>query len=195
MASRLVFLTESRVGAKIRVEASLADCAAASVVRRAVKPVRLSPSAWPGPLREVAAELFPSSGSGLLLVSGDAGSEVVVDGGPPRTLPLAGAIPLAAGRHAVVLRREGFYPETYDAMIFGGLTTALEARLLPRPELVAGRPGAEPVETATATAPAPRRSIVHRWWFWTIIGVAVAGTVGATVWATSVRCDAELGCE
>jgi hypothetical protein len=37
---------------------------------------------------------------------------------------------------------------------------------------------------STQGAPTQERSILRRWWFWTAVGVGVAGIVGGTVWAT-----------
>ena len=46
---------------------------------------------------------------------------------------------------------------------------------------------AQPTTTAVTAAPTPRQPIYKKWWLWTIVGVAAAGAITATVIATYPR--------
>jgi hypothetical protein len=105
-----------------------------------------------------------------------AGARVLVRGGLEGTTPLAGAIVTMPGGAHVEVIADGYHPYVRDVVLLPGREALVDAALTP--ELV-----------TRATPPAPDRPastpIVSRWWFWTGVGVVVAGGTVAAVVALS----------
>jgi len=140
-----------------------------------------------------------------------AGAEVLLDSAPVGVLPLAKPVRATAGTVTITVRAEGFQSVTRTLQVVGEQLTrenVVLVRLSPSPSLAsspagegakkarpvplaqnkAGAAGPEggPVLVAKPPAPAPaeppeNRSILKRWWFWTAVGVVVAGGIVAGI--------------
>ncbi len=101
---------------------------------------------------DLTVERLPAT----LLVSADKKDAVVtVDALDVGVAPVELSRP--AGKHHVVVRSSGFVPYEIDASLLPGQKTELRAKLEPEKE-----------------------SILKRWWFWTGLGVVVAGAAITT---------------
>jgi hypothetical protein len=93
---------------------------------------------------------------GVLKVrSPEPGVRALVDGKLRGMLPVELRLP--AGPHRIELRKEGFETVTTSAVVEAGKEKVVTAQIDEEPEFY------------------------ERWWFWTGVGVVVAGTVTATI--------------
>ena len=113
------------------------------------------------------------------------GAVVTVDGKPAGSTPLRHRLYVTAGRHSLVVIATGKRPFKEVLELGAGQHQTLEVKLLHL------APGAREPGTATpglSPPPPPVRSVSRpfykRWWFWTAVGVAVAGAATAAVVAT-----------
>jgi hypothetical protein len=86
--------------------------------------------------------------------------------------PLARPIFVAPGRAALEIRAEGYAVATRELALERGRTLVVDVSLVPV------------AVTATTSAEAPQASatpITAKWWFWTGVGVVVAGGAAVTI--------------
>jgi hypothetical protein len=102
-----------------------------------------------------------------------AGARVIVRGDVEGTTPLSAAIVAMPGEAHVEVVADGYHPYARDVVLLAGREARVDAALTPELATRVTPPARE------TSAPAP---IVTRWWFWTGVGVVVAGgTVAAIV--------------
>ncbi|MEZ4220130.1 MAG: PEGA domain-containing protein [Polyangiaceae bacterium] len=107
-------------------------------------------------VHRVDVKLLAKHTSGVLEVSSPvAGAKVFVDGKPVGVAPAQVMVPV--GEHEVVLRRDGYDEARTRAVVRAGETARLNVALDEPP------------------------GITSRWWFWTGVGVVVAGGAALTV--------------
>lgn len=133
------------------------------------------------------------------------GAAVTLDGDPADPLPLRHALYHAPGTFTISVQKPGFQPVSRTVTVTAGQLRALEVDLIPLPQVPAD-PAAGDQPTPPATAPAGDKAVppaalppssaktstdipadtpvYKRWWFWTVIGVAVAGAATGAVVAT-----------
>jgi len=116
-----------------------------------------------------------------------------------RALALTGgAVTLDPGEHVLTLRARGFAPWQRTTLLAPGARETLRVSLTPTPaetppptvptRVAAPSPEA-PVVARAAPSPHPRapvpaapsRGLHQQWWFWTVVGVVVAGGVAAGI--------------
>jgi hypothetical protein len=115
-----------------------------------------------GQALSVSAALKPRDTSAVLVVhSAVAGAHVSVDGALRGDVPLE--LVTAAGLHSIRLERSGYEPSETSAVLDPGGRKEVDV------PLVKGTP------------------IVARWWFWTVVGAAVAGGVATYFVLTTER--------
>jgi tetratricopeptide (TPR) repeat protein len=108
--------------------------------------------------------LHPRSSAGLLNVSSDpTGARVVVDGKELGTASPALEVALAAGSHVLTASHDGYDDAKLALVMAPGATRDVTVAL------------------------EPSRSIFTRWYFWTAVGVAVAGGVALTYALTTEK--------
>jgi len=119
------------------------------------------------------------------------GAEILVNGEPMGTLPLASPLRVAAGTTQVSVRAKGFTPTLRTLELAPGSNererVVLLAQEVPPPgEATPPAAGSVPaVSLVSQRAPVEAHpSIASRWWFWTVVGVLVAGGATAIVLAT-----------
>ncbi len=127
----------------------------------------------------------------LEVLGGVTGAVVRLGGLDVGTLPLDGPITVLVGRAPLEVIAPGFAPFSTEVTVRAGELTrqsvTLSPRTAPTPEQAA-RDGSD--ATAGERSPGEPQppddggSIATRWWFWTVIGAAVAGGVVATVLLT-----------
>lgn len=111
--------------------------------------------------------LVAKNSAGILVVTSSTPSaEVAIDGKPSGMAPLETTVP--AGTHTVELRRDGYKPMKTSAVIGAGEKKQVDVTLESEP------------------------GILSKWWFWTGIGVVVAGTAAVLI-AVNVEKEAESG--
>ncbi len=127
----------------------------------------------------------------LEVLGGVTGATVRLGGLHVGTLPLASPITVLVGRAPLEVIAPGFAPFSTEVTVRAGELTrqsvTLSPRAAPTPE-EAARDGSDTTGAERSTG-APQRSggggsIATRWWFWTVLGVAVAGGVVASVLLT-----------
>lgn len=94
----------------------------------------------------------------------------------------ARALLLDPGVHVVEASAPGFHAERHEITVRSGSQTnerLVLAREVTVATVVTPHP-AEPPVVLREESP----SVLTRWWFWTITGVVVGGTIGAVVWFT-----------
>jgi hypothetical protein len=107
---------------------------------------------------ELEVELHARSRSSLLLVqTRPEGATVLVDGRRIGTSSPRAELIVAAGSHQVAARREGYEEASLPVVLPAGSTRSLTVSL-------------------ERTVP-----LSHRWWFWTAVGVVVAGSVAVGI--------------
>ena len=107
-----------------------------------------------GTVTKVDAQLSPKKKDALVLVRTRPSADIAVDGKPIGRSPLE--LRLAPGQHTVVARASGHETEKIPMTLAAGDRRELDVELREPP------------------------GVLSRWWFWTAIGVAVAGgAVGA----------------
>lgn len=119
------------------------------------------------------------------------GAEILVNGEPMGTLPLASPLRVAAGTTQLSVRAKGFTTSFRTLELAAGSNererVVLLAQEVPPPGEATPPTGAAVPAMSLSSQPAPveeHPSIASRWWFWTLAGVAVAGGVTAIVLAT-----------
>ncbi len=128
----------------------------------------------------------------LEVLGGVTGATVWLGGRAVGVLPLAAPITVLVGRAPLEVLAEGFAPFTTEITVRARELTRQGVTLAPRgsaptPEQAARDAGETTTGAATAAPASPAGthrdggSIATRWWFWTLIGAAVAGGVVATV--------------
>ena len=137
---------------------------------------------------------------GEIIVTGSPdGAEVLLNGHPAGTVPLAGPLRVSQGPATVELRASGYVAASSSVEVKGGETSKV-ALLLNRDVPVAAVPAASPVTAGTdiaappaATSPSSTRTIVG----WSLVGAgAVALVAGGVVLATtSAGCTTMPGFE
>jgi len=117
---------------------------------------------------EVAFDLVKATPTGILAIrSTPPATSVLVDGRGLGGTPLETS--LLPGSHALLLSRDGYRDLATHAVVERGVRRELDFHLEKTP------------------------SVLTRWWFWTIVGVVVAGAVAGTV--TAVTCAQTTACE
>lgn len=161
----------ARDGSVVRRDVQLIEGA------RAVVEVSLGGSApqpralEPDPYSDVAPA-GPIAAGRLRIDSVVSHATVTVDGRDFGEAPVDRA--LSAGRHQVEVRAEGFHPSRWSMLVADGAVT----RLVPA------------LERETSHEASAERPFYTRWWFWTIVGAAVAGGVTAGVVVATSRTHA-----
>ena len=119
------------------------------------------------------------------------GAEILVNGEPMGTLPLASPLRVAAGTTQLSVRAKGFTPALRTLELAAGSNererVVLLAQELPPPGEASPATTTPGPAESLLSQPAPAEehpSIARRWWFWTAAGVVVAGGVTAIILAT-----------
>jgi PEGA domain len=112
----------------------------------------------------------------LSVSCGVSGARVLVRGALEGTTPLDEAIAEMPGDAHVEVIADGYLPYVRDLVLAAGKEARVDAVLTP--ELVVRR--APPERAAPAST-----SIATKWWFWTGVGVVVAGGTAAAIVALS----------
>ena len=149
-----------------------------------------------GALTEVDVALEATMG--FVAVRSDIpGSTVFVDGEAKGPAPLEGLM-LPPGSHEIVVRREGYRPETKTILVRAGkeydadfilrpdLGDLVASSDEPRAPLLTPKP-AEPASPLLAESPAVASAstpLVQRWYFWAGVGAVATAAVVGTVVAT-----------
>jgi len=121
-----------------------------------------------GDRAELAFDLVQATQTGVLVVRATpAATSVLIDGKGLGGTPLEAA--LRPGAHDLLLSREGYRNLATQAIVERGVRRELDFHLEKTP------------------------SVLTRWWFWTVVGVVVAGAVAGTV--TAVMCANTTACE
>jgi hypothetical protein len=116
----------------------------------------------PGGVAAFEVHLVSKQTTGVLVVrTSTAGARVSIDGKPLGNAPVEAS--LAAGTHDVALDREGYRPTKTTAVVTAGERREIELGLESEPGLLS------------------------RWWFWTGVGVVVAGGVAIAIAATTQK--------
>jgi tetratricopeptide (TPR) repeat protein len=150
---------------------------------------------------------FVSSHLGTIEVWGSpAGAKVVVNGEPAGQLPSPDPVRAVAGTGTLVARAEGYEEFSRSLRVIPGHLVRENVQLVPLPGMsprVASMPWATTslpptlvasgVPASDANSPTEHKGITQKWWFWTAIGVAVAGGVLAAV-ALSKPGGGSIGC-
>jgi hypothetical protein len=119
----------------------------------------------PGEAVDLEIDLLAWAGI-LQITTAEPGAAVKVDGKVLGVTPFDQDVP--AGKKVVTVSRPDFYDEVRDLEIHAGEYYQFDIALKPLPKEVAG----------------DSQAFYETWWFWTIVGVAGAGTAAAIV-ATS----------
>ena len=115
-----------------------------------------------GESTKVVATLVLKSTMGTLLVASTTkGARVLIDGKPAGNVPVE--LSVKAGLHGIRVEHEGFEPVTTSAVVIAGDKKQVNVPL------------------------AANRPVTARWYFWTSLGVAVAGGVALTIALRSER--------
>jgi TolB-like protein len=144
------------------IHLKLMDVEKADVVNRASESYRGQERELSTALRAVALDLVGRSekGEGSLLIESPAGDAMVtIDSAPAAPLErFQGPITLAAGKHAIAIRADGYEPYQRDVFVEDRNLTKLSAEL---------------IEIPTAW--------YEKWWVWTIVGAVAAGATTTAV--------------
>lgn len=132
------------------------------VTKRGFAPVTQDFEVAPGATVELEIDLLPVAGL-LSITSTPSGASVKVDGKVLGVTPLDADVPAGTRLFSVAL--PGHLEETRQVEVGAAVTLTLDFRLKPVP---------------VASSPA----FYETWWFWTLVGVAGAGTAAAVI-ATS----------
>src|SRR5262249_35410423 len=109
----------------------------------------------------VDVQLSLTDRHGILVVRSVEGAHVWLDGAPRGDVPVE--VPVLEGSHDLRLERDGYEPSATSAVAVAGERKELSITLVKEP------------------------SILAKWWFWTGVGVFVAGGVTTAVLLTSER--------
>jgi hypothetical protein len=120
------------------------------------------------------------------------GAVVLVNGNPVGTTPLTTSEALRAGTNEVVIRAAGHKDFVAKVSLRPGKPFKLAARMEPLP--VARKP--DLVEKPAAPVKPPAVTPFYgRWWFWAIVGAAVAGGATAAYLGTRSESPTRVGVE
>ena len=114
---------------------------------------------------DLEVDLIPVAGI-LTIASNIDGANVLVDGKTVGVTPFEGR-EVAPGDTMLSIKAPGYYPFMKQLQVVAGQAYAVEATLKPLP--VAAGAGAD------GKGPTAANSVHDKWWFWTVIGLAVAG--------------------
>jgi tetratricopeptide (TPR) repeat protein len=115
----------------------------------------------PAETRVIPCELASLSTRGFISVKSTSGATVSIDGAPRGMVPFEGD--LLAGTHAIELKKDGYEPYSSSLAIAAGESKVFAHDLEKTP------------------------GITSKWWFWTGIGVVVAGGVVTAIALTTER--------
>jgi hypothetical protein len=128
---------------------------------------------------------------------GPAGAEVVINGTPAGKLPSAGPVRVIAGACSLLVRADGYQDTARTLQVGAGELVRDNVQLIPSVSpsraVAAVTRAPPPTETlAVATPPAEQpadehRGVTGKWWFWTAVGVVVAGGIAAAFLVTRPR--------
>ncbi len=104
-------------------------------------------------------------------IPGPSGAEVRINGKLLGTAPLSRLIRLKPGAVNITTIAKGFYTFKRDLKLFPSQTQAVKIKMIK-------------IKTKTKIIIQPAKPVWKRWWFWTAIGVVVAGTTGLAVGLT-----------
>jgi hypothetical protein len=130
----------------------------------------------------------------LVVDSNVEGAVVLVNGQPVGMAPITVTEGLKVGTNEVIVRQSGHEEFVAKVVVRPGKPQQLRATLKPlieaKPALVERKPPPPPAAPA-----AVERPFYTKWWFWTIVGVAVTGGVTAAVLATRGQSSPTVGVE
>lgn len=109
-----------------------------------------------------------------------AGSAVKLRGLSVGTSPLPAPLRVPTGPATVDVSREGYLPWTRELTLPGGKSTLVDATLVPVVKPVALGSVADTGNDGPPPQPTSGKPITSKWWFWTGIGVGVAGGIALT---------------
>ncbi len=192
-----LFLDNREIGLLPRGPMEVAAGAHSVVVRRSgYRDFSRTLTAKEGELTEV--DVMLEARMGFVAVRSDIpGSTVFVNGEAKGPAPLEGLM-LAPGSHEIVVRREGYRPETKTLIVRAGKEYSADFTLRPdlgdlvassdepRAPVLTPKP-AEPASSLLAEPPAVASSstpLVQRWYFWAGVGAVATAAVVGTVVAT-----------
>ena len=157
-------LTTCPVAAPLRVNAGPATL---EVTAEGHFPFRRELTLAGGGAPSVVVQLVSKTTSGILVVQSPVvGTRVLVDASTAGVVPLELTVP--AGTHAITLSKDGYHDAKTSAVVAAG-------------------------ERKVVSVPLERETPIYaRWWFWTGVGVVVAGGV-ATVIALNTEKDPTPG--
>jgi hypothetical protein len=121
-----------------------------------------------------------------------ANSQITLDDEPV----LASELVMEPGKHSVRAAAEGHEPQTREFELIAGEQRTLDITLMARaiepappiPTVVVApisRPTPQAVSAPRDPNPPQSSTVLDRWWFWTAVGVVVAGGVAVTVALTA----------
>jgi hypothetical protein len=116
---------------------------------------------------ELDAKAEKRQKAGLLLMRGEIGARVLIDGNVFGTLPLNAEV--APGTHALRVELPGHEPWTSTVRVSAGAQIELPVAF-------------EPQRAPQQPAQARRVPFYRRWWFWTIAGAVVAAGAGTGIY-------------
>jgi hypothetical protein len=112
-------------------------------------------------------------------IRGPTGAEVRINGRLLGTAPLSRLIRLKPGAVNITTISKGFYTFKRDLKLFPSQTQTVKIKMIK-------------IKTKTKIIIRPAKPVWKRWWFWTAIGVVVAGTTGLAVGLTVTSTERPL---
>ncbi len=113
-----------------------------------------------GDAKDLDADLIPFAGI-VTIQANVSGATVAIDGKVTGTIPFDKDVP--AGKHELVVAAPGYQPHKQTVDVIAGKPLGLTVTLLEAPTIEGSDGG-----------------IVKKWWFWTLIGLGVAGIATGT---------------
>ncbi len=121
----------------------------------------------PGGEVELEIDLIPVAGI-LTIEAAEEGATVTVNGKVMGVTPFDQDV--SPGKSTVVISKPGFYDDMHEVEVVAGQAYSLKAELKALPV------SEQPVAEGEATT-----AVYETWWFWTIMGVIVAGSAATAV--------------